>query len=155
RRHRLLRLADPAEDLVDASGGENPVPGADLQVTGPRVLREVADLPGTHDLAGVLDDVGDLVLPGEQLGQGRLAGAVSPHQPDPHAGVETQVRLMEQLAGADAHGDVVGGDHQASEQGEDTVEGSTAGSAGGRPDESTAAAASDPGDFPHRDGVRC
>ena len=110
--HGVLGLADAAQDGVDAAGGEHPVAGQDVQVAGARVLRQVADLPRPDDLAGVLDDGGGLLLPGEQLRQRGLAGAVAAHETDPHPGVDPEGRLVQELTGADAYGDVVGGDHR-------------------------------------------
>src|SRR5690606_24663267 len=112
RRHVRLGAADPAQDPVDAARGEHAVAGEDVEVSGARVLREVADLTGAGDRPGVLDDARGRVLAGEQLGQGRLPGPVAADEADAHPGVDAEARAVDQLTGADAHRDVVGGDHR-------------------------------------------
>ncbi len=71
-----------------------------------RVLRQVADVTGAHDLAA-----GGLRLPRQRLGESGLAGAVATDQTDPVAARDAERRLLEQHACADAQLDSLGSDH--------------------------------------------
>ena len=75
--HLDLGRAQAAYDVVEAARGQDPVAGEHLGVAGARVLRQVADLAGGEHGAG-----GGLRLAGEDLGEGRLAGAVAPDEAD-------------------------------------------------------------------------
>jgi hypothetical protein len=67
RRHRGLGCAQVAQGDIQAAGGQDPVAGEDLQVTGAGVLREVADRAGAGHRTGRGQG-----LAGQHLGQRRL-----------------------------------------------------------------------------------
>ena len=88
RCHRRLGCPQLAQRDVQATGGEDAISGEYLKVTGPGVLREVADGAGAGHAAG-----GRERLTGEDLGQRGLAGAVASDQADPVALGDPQRRL--------------------------------------------------------------
>ena len=105
-RHPTLRGPDPLDDHVEPTGAQDPVAGEDIEVTGARVLREVADASRAGHGARR-----GLPLPGEHPRQGGLASAVAPDQPDPVARPEAERRAPEQEPCAGAQLDVGGSDH--------------------------------------------
>ena len=122
----LLGLVDALEEGVDSPGREDAIAGDLGEVADLRVLGQVADRAVARDRALVLDGleavglvgVGDGLagalghgLRGEQLGHGGLAGSVPADEPDPHTLVHPVVRARDELAGADAHGEVLDVDH--------------------------------------------
>ena len=104
--HRRLRLLHVAQQLVEAARGEHPVLRGDRQVALARVLRQVAELAGAAQVAGVR-----LALAGEDAQRGGLAGAVAADEADAVAGLDAQGRVGEQDARAGAQFEVGGGDH--------------------------------------------
>jgi hypothetical protein len=83
--------------------------GEDVQVTGSRVLRQVADAAGTGHLTA-----GRLGLSGQAPRQGGLAGTVAPDQPDPVAGRDPEGAGTQQQAGAGSQLQPGGGDQWGS-----------------------------------------
>jgi len=108
----LLLLAHLADHSVQATGTEDAVPGQLARVPRSRVLRQVAHGPGAGDGASRR-----LALPGEDAGEGRLAGPVASHQPDGLAGPHPERRAGEQQLAAGAHLDVGGDDHASTSDG--------------------------------------
>ena len=106
--HLLLGLAHAAYDVVEAARRQDPVAREDLGVADARVLREVADLAGRDDLAG-----GRESLPGEDLGEGGLAGAVATDESDLVPGGDTERHVLHEEAGAGADFELLGVDHEA------------------------------------------
>ena len=122
----LLRFANADQKGVNAAGGENTVPGGLGEVPDPGVLREVPDRSVAGDGALVLDGlqamavvgIGDRVAGalldgsgGQKLGHGGLTGAIASDQPDAHALIHPEGRTGDELAGADAHDEVLDVDH--------------------------------------------
>ena len=91
--HGDLRLGQLVAQHVESPPGEHPVAGGDVQVAAARVLREVTDLAGHLDLAGVRD-----ALARERGEGGGLAGAVAAHQADPVAGLDAEVGVADEDA---------------------------------------------------------
>ncbi len=91
---------------MQVAGGEHPVLGELVQVAGARVLRQVADGAVAGDRAA-----GGLTLPGEDAGEGGLAGTVAPDQTDPVAGVDAEGGPGEELTSPDAELHVLRTDH--------------------------------------------
>src|SRR6185436_9644053 len=89
--HLLLGLAHPTYGVVEAARGEDPVERQHLGVAGAGVLREVPDAAGPGHLAPSGQRV-----PGQDLGEGGLAGAVAADPADLVAG---QTTLTKSLAG--------------------------------------------------------
>ena len=89
--HLLLGGAHRGPDLVKTAGGQHPVHGQAGQVTGPRVLREVADRAGAAHRAAR-----GLGLPRQHPRQCGLARPVPPHQADLVAGGNLEARRLEQ-----------------------------------------------------------
>ena len=106
RRHLLLGRAHRAEQLVQATGGQHTVHGQHVQVTGARILRQVAH--GSRSPHGAC---GRLGLAREHLGQRGLARAVPADQPDPVAGRDLEARFVQQQARARAQLDVLCRNH--------------------------------------------
>ena len=106
--HLLLGLTHPAYDVVEAARRQDPVACEDLGIADARVLREVADLAARDDLAG-----GGKGLPGQDLGEGGLAGAVATDEPDLVTGGDTERDVLHEEAGARADFELLGVDHQA------------------------------------------
>ncbi len=101
-----LHLLQPAQHLVEPARRQHPVAGEDVQVTGPGVLRQVADLPAAHDAAGRGQR-----LAGERLGERGLAGAVAADQAHPVSRLDTEGDVLQQGARTCAQLDVLHGDH--------------------------------------------
>ena len=104
--HLLLGLAQTAERLVDTAGGEDAVAGEHVEVTGTRVLGQIADTAGRSDGA-----VGGLSFPRQDAGHGGLARAVAPHQPDLVPGSDPERGRLQEEAGSDAQFEVGGDQH--------------------------------------------
>ncbi|GAA3239527.1 hypothetical protein GCM10020256_60730 [Streptomyces thermocoprophilus] len=98
---RILRIrtSRPRADR-DAVAGE------DVEVTGARVLREVADLTRSGDGAG-----GGQRLAGQALGEGGLACAVAADEADAVALGDAERGVLDEDAGTGAQLDTGGGDH--------------------------------------------
>ena len=105
--HVGLGLAEAAYDVVEAARGEDPLAGQDLGVAGARVLRQVADRAG-----GVHGPGGGEAVAGEDLGEGRLAGAVAPDKSDLVARRDPEADVLHQQPRPGTHLEVLGGDHQ-------------------------------------------
>ena len=104
--HVPLGLPEPPYHLVQAARGEDPVAGEHVGVAGARVLRQVADAAGGDDLAGRGQRV-----PGEDLGERGLAGAVAADEADLVAGGDAEADVLHQQACARADLELVCGDH--------------------------------------------
>ena len=104
--HPLLGGDPVGDDLVQAAGTEDPVPGEDLEITGARVLRQVADPAAGRDRAA-----GRLTDAGQHLGQGRLPGPVAADESDSVTGRDSEARVLEEQSRARAELDVGGSDH--------------------------------------------
>jgi hypothetical protein len=105
-RHTVLVLPHLAQYGVQAAGGQNAVTSQGVQVTGTRVLRQVADLTGAGDAAG-----GRGAFPGQALGQGGLAGTVAADQTDAVAAGDAEGCGLDEDTGAGAQLKAGGGDH--------------------------------------------
>ena len=105
--HLGLGRPQPPYDVVEPACGEDPVARDHLGVTGARVLRQVADVAGAQHLPGRGEG-----LPGQDLREGRLAGAVAPHQADlvPLGDPEVDVGHQQSRPGTDL--ELLGGDHE-------------------------------------------
>jgi hypothetical protein len=104
--HALLRRDPVRDDPVQSAGAEDTVVGEHAEVAGAGVLREVADGAAADDRAG-----GGLADTRENLGQGRLAGAVAADQTDPVPGCDAEARVLQEQARAGAQLDVGSSDH--------------------------------------------
>ncbi len=106
--HVGLGLPQPTDDVVEAAGREDPLPGEHVGVAGAWVLRQVADAArGVHG-AGC-----GRSLAGEDLGEGGLAGAVAADQADLVACRHAEADVLHQQPRPGSHLEVLGGDHQA------------------------------------------
>jgi hypothetical protein len=105
--HLDLGLAQPSYDVVEPARGEDAVAGDHLGVAGPRVLGQVADLAGGQHPSG-----GGQRLAGQDLGEGRLARAVAPHQADLVARGHPEVDAVHQQSRPGTHFELLGGDHR-------------------------------------------
>jgi hypothetical protein len=106
RRHLELGRAQPAYDVVQPARGEDPLADGHVEVAGAGVLRQVSHLPGRLDPAG-----GRQPLAREDLGEGGLAGAVAPHQPDLVTRRDTEADVCHQEPRPSANFQLVSGDH--------------------------------------------
>ena len=104
-----LALGGPhrADHHVQAARGQDPVVGEDAEVTGARVLRQVADAAGPRDRAGR-----GLGLAGQHPGEGGLAGTVAADQADPVARRDPEGRRPQEQARPGAQLQRGGGDHR-------------------------------------------
>ncbi len=91
-RHGVLR--EPLQNLVQPARGEDPVLGQLLQITGPRILRQVPQLPRTRHLTGRGQP-----LPRQNPGERGLAGAIASDQPDPVARGDLETHRGQQQPG--------------------------------------------------------
>jgi hypothetical protein len=82
-RHLDVRLLDLGAQPVEVSRGEHPVRRRHVQVTGTRVLREIADRPERPDAAGERQ-----ALSGQGAQCGGLARSVATHQTDAVGGTD-------------------------------------------------------------------
>ncbi len=105
--HLDLGLAQASYDVVESARGEDPVEGDHLGVAGARVLGQVADLAGRQHLAR-----GGQAFPGEDAGEGRLAGPVAADQTDLVAGGDPEGHVRHQQPRPGPDFEVLGGDHQ-------------------------------------------
>ena len=105
--HLCLGVAHRGPDLVKAAGRQHPVHGQAGQVTGPRVLRKVADRAGPAHRAARGQP-----LPREHLGERGLARPVPPHQADLVAGGDLEARRLEQQLRARAQFQAACHDHE-------------------------------------------
>ena len=76
---------------IEAAGGQHPVSGGDVQVTFPRVLRQVADRAAAGHGAGV-----GRALAGENPQGGGFAGAVAADERDSITRLDAEVGVGEQ-----------------------------------------------------------
>ena len=106
--HANFGRAHVAAYNVEAARRQDAIACKNVEIAGPRVLQQVADLAGRGDRAGRRER-----LAGEHLRQRRLARAVAADQPDAIAGGNAKGDGIEQHPGADADLNVGGGDHAA------------------------------------------
>jgi hypothetical protein len=107
--HLAFGLAHLAQHSVEAACRENAVVGQHVQVAGPGVLRQIADLARPRHLAR-----GRPCLPGEHLGQRGLARPVAPDQADAVARRDAEGRGCEEQARSRAKLQAGGRDHRKS-----------------------------------------
>ena len=98
--HSRLRLLHVPHQRVEPASGEHAVLRGDREVTLARVLREVTDVTGDADLAGMR-----FAFAGEHLQRGGLAGAVAADEADAVALLDAQGGVGEEdaRAGAQLH----------------------------------------------------
>ena len=104
--HRDLQLGHAVQEVVEAARGQHPVAGADRQVAGARVLRQVADVAADLDAAAVRQR-----LAGQHPQQGCLARAVAADEPDAVAGCDLEGGVGDQNPGAGMQFQRGDGDH--------------------------------------------
>ncbi|GAA1824497.1 hypothetical protein GCM10009714_02800 [Microlunatus capsulatus] len=104
--HGQAGPVETGEHGVQPARGEDPVLGQHVEVAGARVLRQVAHLAAVAHRAG-----GRGRLPGEDLGQRRLAGAVAPDEADLVARGDLEADSLQQQARSRAHLEILGDQH--------------------------------------------
>ena len=102
-------LPQPLHHRVQPAGGQDPVLGQHVEVTGPRILRQVADLAGAAHRARRR-----LRLPGQDPGQRGLARPVPPDQPDLVPGRHLEGGMLQQQAGTRPHLEILRHQHHDS-----------------------------------------
>ena len=106
--HLLLGAAELLHHGVEPARREDPVLREDLGVAGARVLREVAHVAGGVHLAGCRQ-----ALAREDLGEGRLAGAVATDETDLVAGADAERHVLHEQSRPDTDFELLRGDHGA------------------------------------------
>ena len=76
-----------------------------------RVLRQVTDRPIRRDGAGVFGGPSAVAFAREQPHRRRLTRAVTANEADTHAFVDTEARVVDELAGADAQREILDVNH--------------------------------------------
>jgi hypothetical protein len=104
--HPVLRGAQAAYDVVKPARGQDPLAGEHGRVAGARVLGEVADRPGAVHRPGSRQR-----LPGEDLGERRLAGAVAPDEPHLVTGSDAEADALHQEPRTGSDFELMSGDH--------------------------------------------
>ena len=104
--HPQLGLAHPGQQRVQAAGGQDPVHRQRLEVTDPRVLRQVADRAADCDLPGR-----GLALARQHPGQRGLAGAVAADEADLVARGDLERGTLQQQPRASAQLNITCGNH--------------------------------------------
>lgn len=97
----MFSLADARDDRVDAAHGNNAIARLHLRITDVRVLREVPDGAVGRDRPRVLGSAAAIGFARKKAHRRRLAGTVSAHQTDAHALINTEARVVDELAGTD------------------------------------------------------
>ena len=111
RGHLLFGLADARDDGVDAAHGDDAVAGLHRRVTHVRVLSQVADRPIRGDCASVFGGPSAVTFAREQPHRRRLTRAIASDEADTHAFVDTEARVVDELAGADAQREILDVNH--------------------------------------------
>ena len=100
------RLLHAQHDGAEPAGVEDARARQVVEVAGARILRQVPDLAGAIDRAGVRQEVA-----GEHLGQRGLTGAVAPDQSDLVAVGDAEAHVLHEDARANAQFEAVDGKH--------------------------------------------
>ena len=111
RGHLVFGLADARDDGVDAAHRDDAVAGLHRRITHVRVLRQVTDRTVRRDCAGVLGRSPAVGFAGEQPHRRRLARAVAADEADTHTFVDTEARVVDELARTDAQRKILDVNH--------------------------------------------
>ncbi len=111
RGHFVFRLADTPNRRIDTAHGKNTVTCEFLRIARVSVLRQVTNLATARDLTGVLDNLRGDTLPRKQSRESCLTGTVTADQSNPHAFIDTEIGVDDELTGTDPHRKVLGVNH--------------------------------------------
>ena len=111
RRHLVFGLADTGNNGVDAAHGDDAVACLHRRITHVRVLRQVTDRPIRRDGAGVFGSPSSVTFAREQPHRRRLSRAVTADEANTHAFIDTEARMVDELAGADAQREILDVNH--------------------------------------------
>ena len=101
RRHLMFGLANARDDRINAAHRNNTIPGLHLRVTHVRILSEVADGAVGGDRSRVLGGAPAISLACKQAHRRGLTGAVTADEADTHAFIDSEARVVDELAGTD------------------------------------------------------
>ena len=107
----MFGLADARDDGVDAAHGDDAVAGLHRRITHVSVLRQVTDCTVRRDGAGEFSGATAVAFAREQPHRCRLTRAVTADEADTHAFVDTEARVVDELAGADAQREILDVNH--------------------------------------------
>ena len=111
RRHLMFGLANARDDRINAAHGNNAIPGLHLRVTHVRILSEIADGAVGGDRSRMLGGASAISLACEEAHRRGLTGAVTADEADTHAFIDTEARVVDELAGADAQREILDVNH--------------------------------------------
>ena len=101
RRHLMFGLANARDDRINAAHGNNAIPGLHLGVTHVGILSEVADGAIGGDRSRVLGGAPAICLACEEAHRRGLTRAVTADEADAHALIDSEARVVDELAGTD------------------------------------------------------
>ena len=111
RGHLVFGLADARDDRVDSAHGDDAVAGLHRRIAHVRILRQVTDRTIRRDCAGVFGGPSAVAFAREQPHRRRLTRAVAADEADTHTFVDTEARVVDELAGADTQREILDVNH--------------------------------------------